>query len=160
MNAFIGVDLEVEQTFEVSVVDVFFDAGANNIGVFFQQVGVGAAQFGSYLVTHVDQLAEVGVVVGVSGDVAQGVGVFFGRPAFDFFDGRQLGLVDFNDVGIGSAKFVHAAQGVDVNGFGYFEGFTAGNGQTDDFFQPGGTCSFQVQTFVVLLDNLGHNGVT
>ena len=54
----------------MSVQDVFIHLFPNDVCVFFQCLYVGLATFGGHFIAYVYELAEVGIVVGMMGDVA------------------------------------------------------------------------------------------
>lgn len=76
--------LKVEKAFQMPVVYIFFDTSANNISMLFQQVGIAGAHLGGYLVAHMNQLAEIGIVIRVAWDMAKGIGKFLAAPRCHF----------------------------------------------------------------------------
>ena len=76
--------LKVKEAAEVAVVDVLLHTLADDLLVFLKEVGVAVTHFCGDFVSHVDKLPEVGVIVGVAGDVAEGIGEFRTLPGGDF----------------------------------------------------------------------------
>ncbi len=143
----------------MAVVDIFFDTLADDLLVFFKEVGVVVVHLRSDFIPHMDQLPEVGVIVGVPGNMPQGIGEFVAAPGSDFPGRGKAVVIDVDDVGIGCAEFFFTAQCFGIDHFSGLQGFPSGYGQSDHFLEPGGSGGFQVEPFVVFVDDLCHDGV-
>ena len=98
--------LQPEQTLEVSFVNIFFNALTDYIVVFFEHRNIFLAHVGRHFISHVNELAEVGVVFGIGGNMTQGIDEFFAAPAIDFFHRGQFRAVDVADIEVRRAKLV------------------------------------------------------
>ena len=86
------------------------------------------------------QLAQAGIEARVLRIMAQGSGELCGSPSRDFSGRGEPGSVDVDDRGVRSTQFVDVLQRGRVQVFGQLQPVTAGLGQADDFFEPGGAC--------------------
>ncbi len=68
----------------MSVVNILFHTGSDDIGIFHKQASIFFAHFGSHFIGYVDQLPEIGIVVGMSRNMTECIRVFFACPAVHF----------------------------------------------------------------------------
>lgn len=106
---------QVEEPFQMSVVDVFFDALPNNILVLFQQVGKPLLHFSGNFVAHMNELPEVGIVIGMIGYMPQCIGEPGAIPGGHLLRCGEFGIIDIDYVGIRSAEFLFPPQGFCVD---------------------------------------------
>ena len=91
--------------------------------------------------------------------MAQGSGELCGSPFGNFSGGGESGPVDVDHRGVRCTQFVDVLQRGRVQVFGQLQPVTAGLGQADDFFEPGGACSLQVQASPGASDGSGDGSV-
>ncbi len=72
------------------VVDILFHTSTDYVGIFDEQVGIFASHFRSYFIRHMNELTEIGIVVGMSRDMPERIGKLLPRPAIDLLHGREL----------------------------------------------------------------------
>ena len=100
-----GRVLEIEEAFEMAVVEIFFDAGTDQRAVFLEQMSVMIAHFGCNFVTYMYQLPEIGIIIRVPGDMTKGIGEFLATPRIHLFCRRKHVLLNVDHICIGSTKF-------------------------------------------------------
>ena len=82
-----------------------------------------------------------------------------GGPSSDFRGARESGPVDVDHRGVRSTQLVDVLQRGRVQVFGQLQPVTAGLGQADDFFEPGGARGLQVQASPGAADRSGDGPV-
>ena len=82
-----------------------------------------------------------------------------GSPSGNFSGRGEPGSVDVDDRGVRCAQFVDVLQRGRVQVFSQVQPVTAGLGQADDFFEPGGACGLQVQPSPGASDGSGDGSV-
>lgn len=123
---------------------------------FFERIQVAVAFFGGDFEADVQELAEAGIVRWIFLVVAQGGDELSGGPAVHGGGAGEFRFVDVDDAGVGGAEFIHVVHGVGVNFFGDFQTVAAGFGEADEFFEPGGARSFDVDAGVEFLQGAAH----
>ena len=101
--------------------------------------------------TDVEELANVGIVAGVALVVREGADVLLAGPAVDFLGAWKLGVVDVDDGGVGFAESFFFLESLGVDFLGKVEGVSACGGESDDFLEPVGACSFNMKSGACLL---------
>ena len=135
--------------------DVFGDDGA----VRFQGIGVAAAELGGDFEADVEELAEVRIILLAGGDVAQGVDVLLAGPGVDGLGAGKLAVINVDDGGVGLTQGVFVVEGLGIDFFGKGEGVAPGFGEADEFFQPVGAGSFDVESGAGACDGAADGGV-
>ena len=124
-----------------------------------QRLQVAVALLGGDLEAHVQQLAQAGIEVRVLRIMPQRPSELCRGPSSDFRGGGESGPVDVDHRGVRCTQFVDVLQRGRVQVFGQLQPVTAGLGQADDFFEPGGARRLQVQAGPGAADRSGDGPV-
>ena len=121
----------------MAVEQILGHLAGHDLAIGIEQVGIPSPLLRGHLERHVQELADVGIELGVHRHVPDGGGEPRPTPAVDFRSRRQLCAVDIDHRRIRPAEVVDVVEGVGVDLPGEHEAVAAGLGQPDQFLEPG-----------------------
>ena len=143
----------------MALVEVFGDIFGDGRFALAEGIEIARAELGGDFVADVEQLAKVRIVGGIFLIVSQCGDVLCCAPGVDFGCGGELGAIDVDNRGVGSAKLVDMIERAGVD---FLDEFQAGGvpfGQADKLFEPGGPGGFDVQTGTVFGDGAADRSI-